>query len=181
MNHHKHINLENEEEVLLIVREHIFSLGGKILIWLTVTLIPFGLQILIKPYIESYAASNGIYMWNLIKDVYLLLAVLALFVILTIYYLNVYIVTNKRVIDMDQIGITHHRTSETHMNRIQDVSASLKGVWGSLFNFGDVDVQSAGDIAKITFEKVPKPKKVKRVILDTMYSHPGHRPFNHSE
>ncbi|OGE86119.1 MAG: hypothetical protein A3J48_02670 [Candidatus Doudnabacteria bacterium RIFCSPHIGHO2_02_FULL_46_11] len=167
------IELELNEKILLVLREHPFLLLFKLFVWLLIAVLPLIIDALAAPYFISLS-ERVINTWVLFKDLYFLFSALGLFIILLLYNLNVHIVSNKRVVDIDQLNLTRHRAIETHIDRIQDVSAELKGVFGHIFNYGNVRVQSAGEQAKIVFENVPNPSNVKRMILDTFYARPKH-------
>ncbi len=164
------IDLGAEETILLVLREHPFLLIIKLAIWVFAAALPFIVETLFRPYLLG-AEPAVMDSFLLLRDMYLLFALLALFMIFGLYHLNVHIVTTNRIIDLDQLGLTKHHTVETHVNRIQDVTAEIRGIWGHIFNYGTVNVMSASDNAKITFENIPNPKKVKRAILDTLYAH----------
>ena len=70
------------------------------------------------------------------------------------YYFNVGIITNKRIIDMDYQSVMFREISETNFDKIEDVTSISGGYIASLFNFGDVIVQTAGTSANIQFLKV---------------------------
>src|SRR3989344_5113566 len=124
--HQTKIKLEPEERILLMLYEHPIVLLAKILTWAAIVLIPFALEWFAR---SSFNAIDPTYLalWHLLRDTYLLFTLVGLFLILVLYHLNVHIVTNHRVIDLDQMSLTKHRSAETHINRIQDVSAEIKG------------------------------------------------------
>jgi len=38
------------------------------------------------------------------------------------------------------------------------------GIWGRIFGFGDIEIESAGTYGKIVFEFVPHPRKIQERI-----------------
>lgn len=157
------------EKVLLIVREHKFLLFMRVLLWALVAAIPLGIEQVIFPVADFLGINSLSEIWTVIKISYWILALSSLFVIFALYLLNVHIVTDARLVDSDQIAITHHRVTEAHLDKVQDVSAKVKGVFGHVINYGNVEIQSAGDIPKMTFENVGNPREIKRLILDAHY------------
>ena len=89
-----------------------------------------------------------------------------LFIIWALYYLNFQIVTDKRVVDIDQKTILRHVTSELNLEEVQDVSAVIKGIGGNFMNYGTVFVQTAGERENFEFENIPDPNGVAKLILD---------------
>lgn len=80
------------------------------------------------------------------------------------WYFNVYIVTDERIIDIDFVNILYKRVSETKLDKIQDVTYSQGGVVRSLFNYGNVYIQTAAESREFEFNAVPNPNKVAEVL-----------------
>lgn len=81
------------------------------------------------------------------------------------YYLDLWIVTNDRIIDMEQHGLFRRTTTELDLFRIQDVSANIAGVFGTLFNYGDVTVKTASSNLNIVFRNVPNPNTIREDLI----------------
>lgn len=175
------------ETIFLAVREHWILLALRIGIWFIFV------AILIAFY--SYAPKNlpGLFednfklFVNLITYVYLIFLSFGLFAIIVIYYLNIHIVSDERIVDIDQTGIFSHVISELNIDKIEDVTSDTTGVLGTLFDFGTVYVQTAGARERFEFQNVPRPSKIASLILDIYEKQPGekkiepstHNPINH--
>lgn len=83
------------------------------------------------------------------------------------YYLDVTILTNKRLVDIEQINIFQRQVASTDLVYIQDVSSEVKGFLPSLFDYGRVIVQTAGERPNFVLENIPHPSAVARQILVT--------------
>lgn len=84
----------------------------------------------------------------------------------THYYLDAYIVTNQRILTIDQIDFFHRKVSEADIGNVQDIEVVVKGFFASTLHFGDVRVQTAGaDKKTLFFNDVPYPYKAKDIIL----------------
>jgi len=79
---------------------------------------------------------------------------------------DVYILTDQRVIDIDQKSLFHKVVSEANLNNIQDTTFETKGVWQTMFNYGKVNILTASSGANIEFENVDKPEHVMSVIAE---------------
>jgi len=91
------------------------------------------------------------------------LASLFIFFFLTlIFYLdwrfNRLWLTNLRLIK--ERGIIGKRFMAVRLNDIEDITCSY-GIWGRIFRFGDLTIESAGTHGKMVFERMPSPKKIK--------------------
>jgi hypothetical protein len=80
--------------------------------------------------------------------------------------IDIIIVTNERMIFVNQISFMHRVISETELSQIQDVKHVSKGILSNLFNFGSLMVQTAAE--KILFEihHVKDPYNIARRIMD---------------
>ncbi len=79
-------------------------------------------------------------------------------------YLDVWTLTNFRIISRDQLGLFNRVTSELELVNVQDVTVEQKGIFPTIFNYGDIYVQTAGTIERFRFENVPNPVRVARMI-----------------
>ncbi|TSC87870.1 MAG: Uncharacterized protein G01um10147_373 [Microgenomates group bacterium Gr01-1014_7] len=82
------------------------------------------------------------------------------------WYFNVYIVTDKNIIDVDFHSILFKNIDVAPLRNIEDTSSSMGGILNSIFHFGHVFIQTAGTSRNIDFIDVPKPHAVADFILD---------------
>ena|SRR3989344_4890670 len=154
------------EKIYLIIRQHWFVLGLKLAAWgLFVAILLVG-DILIKQYAPQILASPYVEIYNLIKSIYLMFLILGLLILWVIYYLNIQIITNERIVDITQTSLIKHTISELHLNRIQDVTAEVHGFFETFLDFGNVYVQTAGETTRFEFTKVANPTAIEKLILD---------------
>jgi len=154
------------EKVCLITRPHVIVLFLKYIFWLFFIGLLLGFDNYIVP--SFTFLSNGYFpaIINLGRTIYLMGLVAAAFTLWVLYYLNFQIVTNERIVDMTQDNLLHHVTSELNLNRIQDVTAEIRGFLGTFFDYGNVYVQTAGEVERFEFINVPHPHTVAKLILD---------------
>lgn len=81
------------------------------------------------------------------------------------YFLDYYMVTNKRLVDVEQSGLFSRTIAEQPLYRIQDVTSEVRGVLPSMLGYGSVFIQTAGTKERFVFEEVPHPEEVVRLIL----------------
>ncbi|HSD11997.1 MAG TPA: PH domain-containing protein, partial [Patescibacteria group bacterium] len=82
------------------------------------------------------------------------------------YYLDVYLVTSDRVLDVSQQGMFSRTVAELDLARVQDVTSEVKGVLRSLLNFGNVYIQTAGEKENFVFEDVSHPDDIRKRLLE---------------
>ena len=74
--------------------------------------------------------------------------------------------TNKRILDVDFYSILYREVSETRLTKVEDITSKTGGYFGSLFNYGNVFVQTAGSEVNIEFLNVPDPANAVKIIND---------------
>ena len=84
------------------------------------------------------------------------------------WYYNVNIITDRRVIDIDFKSIFSHTSSEARLERIEDVSSVQGGSFSNILDIGTVHIQTAGANASIEFESVPRPRDIQDIISDLL-------------
>lgn len=82
------------------------------------------------------------------------------------WHFNIFIVTDRRIIDIDFVNLLYRKFAETQLIRVQDISYKTGGFLATFFNYGDVHIQTAGENPSFVFESVPKPNEVVDVISD---------------
>lgn len=160
------VDQEEDEEIILFIRRHFVTnlpwiIGSTILSILPFTLFPFLVNFSPFPLPNTQTIFLLILFYYLIIFGYILLK-------FTLWYFHVGIITNKRVVDIDIHGILYKDISEAKNEFIQDVSYSQIGFIRSLFNYGEVFVQTAGSMQNIEFDKAPRPATITRIIGDLL-------------
>jgi uncharacterized membrane protein YdbT with pleckstrin-like domain len=74
---------------------------------------------------------------------------------------NLWVVTNYRVID--ETGLLRHYAKESPLDKINNVSYD-QSVWGRLFNFGHVEIQTAAEVGATDYYNVQHPRRLKDTI-----------------
>lgn len=155
-----------DERVHLVLRVHWIQLASRIAIWLIfASFLAIG-DWIIAEYIPLLQTAPYVGYVDLAKNLYLMFLVLGLLIIWVMYYLNIQIITNERIVDITQRSLIHHTTSELHLSRIEDVTAEVSGVFGTLLDYGHVYVQTAGETERFIFHQVPNPQALVKLILD---------------
>jgi len=85
------------------------------------------------------------------------------------WYFNVGIVTNQRVVDVDLQAIVYREVTYANLNKIEDVTSKGGGFLASIFNYGNVFIQTAGTEVNVEFMDIPRPAEVSRIINNLIY------------
>jgi len=65
-------------------------------------------------------------------------------------------------------GIIGKRFMAINLKDIEDITCNY-GIWGRIFGFGSLTIESAGTFGKMDFEGMPKPKALKWMIERQMF------------
>lgn len=148
----------DEEKIILLLRKHwITNLS-----WLFLAVVFFFAPLVLRSFplldfLPLRFQLMAIIIW------YLLLIAFIFESFLT-WFFNVYIVTDERMIDVDFYNLIYKQITEAKNDKIQDTTYRIGGVVRSLFNYGDVLVQTAGAEANLEFEAIPNPDQVVKVL-----------------
>ncbi len=155
------------ETILLFLRAHFITNLSWIIISIILVFIPLVISIFIAFFdiriLSSPTASNFTFIFVLF---YYLIISSYIFINFLHWFYNVFIITNERVVDIDYSDIVYHNIAVTKLSHVQDVNYSQIGFIPTLFNYGNLFVQTAG--TEINFEAVavPKPREATNIIGD---------------
>lgn len=82
------------------------------------------------------------------------------------YELDLWVVTNDRLVTIEQKGLFSRTVGELDLWRVQDVTTEVHGLFPTFFHYGDVHVQTAGAVERFVLEQVPNPDAVQKFILE---------------
>lgn len=160
------VEQEPDEHIELFLRQHWVTNLGWIITAFLAALFPFFLPLLVGLFGPGFTADIPaslqlalLVLWYLIILAYALENYL-------FWYFNVYIVTNKHLIDIIFHSVLSRSITEVQLNDVQSARSHLKGMIRSLFNFGDVIIETAAKKQNIEFFSVPRPDFVTDLIGD---------------
>lgn len=168
-------NQEEGEEIVLFLRAHVITLvpAGILIIFLIV--LPFLVTILLNLLGTRVSFLNASQIF--IIDVFWYLLVFAYaFYRFVIWFFNVYILTNERIVDFDFRGLLNKEISYTTLIHVEDIEPKTVGFFGTFFNYGNVYIQTAAERPEFEFEKVPRPDAVAQAILEQVRKEEGEAP-----
>lgn len=85
------------------------------------------------------------------------------------WYFNIYIVSDKNIIDVDFHSLLFKNIDIAPLRNVEDASSSMGGILSSIFHYGNVLIQTAGTSRNIDFESVPRPHHVADFIIDEVH------------
>ncbi len=105
-------------------------------------------------------------MSNLIVIIFTMFSILFLFIDWLNNELDMYVISNKRIIGIDQISFLNRTVSECSLADVQEVNSKTKWIFANLFDYGSVTIQTAWNASNFHMAIVPEPLKTARQILN---------------
>lgn len=161
--------LTAEETLVADVRRHAF---GLFLIYLQI-FVAFGLSLgLIFAFLPTVSETIGVDpdTVNALASAFGLFVTAFAFIFLIlatrIYKGNQLIVSDKSVTQVLQVGLFNRKISELSMVNVEDVTAEQSGIFPTLFNYGALKIETAGEQNNFVFIYCPNPNAYAKAILD---------------
>jgi uncharacterized membrane protein YdbT with pleckstrin-like domain len=156
-----------EEEIVIFARRHWVSYLGQIALSIILILLPIILWLVLElmhAHIYQGNLQNAIV---IVGSVYYLVAITFTFATWISYYYDIYIVTRDTIVDITQVGFFGRKVSQLSLLRVQDVTSNIKGILPTLFAYGDVLVETAGERSEtFLLESVANPQEFSAKILE---------------
>lgn len=151
------------EEIVDIVRRHWFNIMQQYIIVLAMIFLMI-LSSQVLPMIFSFSdGSAGLWF---VESLFAIVIWLYIFIIWIDFYFDVWIITDDRIVNIEQKALFMRHVSELKLSKIQDVSIEVDGFVPTVLNYGDVHVQTAGTRERFLFHKVPDPYRLKGIIMN---------------
>jgi uncharacterized membrane protein YdbT with pleckstrin-like domain len=161
------IQLEPGETILALVRKHWFILFSHIMGVVVMAVLPlFGYIALtfLEPF-TPFIAKVPTPLLTALYSAWLIMMWMSLFGIWTNYYLDVWTVTDKRLITVDQHGLFNRHTGSFRLERLQDINVDVHGILATLLKFGNLQAETASEDRNFVARGIPDPQSLKSLIL----------------
>lgn len=178
------LTLEKDETVLAQVRKHWFILATQIFALVVVAILPLVAYVVLGGYISTFinlTPYSGLLIFT--YSAWLLIIWMSLFNVWTNYYLDVWTITNKRLMAADQRGLFFRTTASFRLERLQDIIVNINGIIPTLLDYGSLEIQTAGEERNFKEYGFPSPGNLKAIILnatDNLMNNPASVPKQHT-
>lgn len=151
-----------DEPVLLLLRQHPIVNVGWIILALVLLMAPLLLPVFpILGFFPARFQTVAVLGWYAFTFGFILENFL-------MWFFNLYIITDERVIDVDFYNLLFKKISEAKLENIEDITSSNQGFLQSVLDFGQVRIQTAAEVPQIEFENVPHPSKVAKFLSEML-------------
>lgn len=82
------------------------------------------------------------------------------------WYMNVFIVTSERIIDLELKNFINKSISVIAIKKVDNIHYRVKGIFQTLFRCGDIFIQSHRGVTYLMMPNVRKPARVQTFLLD---------------
>lgn len=158
--------LKEHETILMILHRHWIILVFKslyLLILIVSTLVLIAIQ---EPIITLIG--SGLF-WALLS-LYWIAFIACIFLSWVNDELDLLLITNERVIGVEQITPLSRTVSECSLDRVQEVNSLVAGVFPSIFWYGEVHVYTASEMSNMIVKYAPNPvenvRKINTIIQE---------------
>ncbi len=168
------IQLEPDEIVLKMVRKHWFVILAELFGSFVMLLFPFFALFLLALFpnsLETFNVSLGDYTALIAYFVagWSVISLMSGFMIWTHYYLDLWIITDRRIILVDQIRFFNRNVSIFRLERLQDIEFKINGIIPTFLNFGTLNAQTASHFENNFMSKgLPDPRGLQAIIQKAM-------------
>ncbi len=154
------------EHVVRYIRKHwilfVFQVIPLFILALVPAIFPEFVRLLLPDFLGRFANILWAFyfMWLMVLWVYG-------FVLWTEYYLDMWVVTDKKVIDANQKSLFSREVSTVEIEKIQDVTVDVDGLIATIFGYGTLKIQTAGDAREFVMTFVADAEACKQTILES--------------
>lgn len=155
-----------DEKMVKVYRRHPITLFGLYMGIAITFIVPLSAYFLIRGLrADFFGTEIGMTLFALFLSIFFLFALLFIFQQFLDHWLDIWILTTRRIINIEQNGLFSRVRSEVRLYRVQDVTSEINGFLRHVFNYGMVYTQTAGEQNRFTFEDIEEPKDAAKLIL----------------
>ncbi len=153
------------ERVLAVYHRHWFDILSHLFLSVVLSVVLLGGFVTLPFFYPDIATGRNAPLFFFLENSFLLFLWLTLFLIWIDVYFDVWIVTDERIVNIEQKDLFTRRVSELRFHTVQDVTSEVEGFLPSILDYGDVFIQTAGENPRFIFHNVPNPVGVKDLVM----------------
>ena len=158
------LGVDPNEEIILDIHRHpvgivgFFLFGGMTILVLLITLFLVlstgGFSTQTTAFITLASVAVGLFV--------VLITSIAIF----IYRANELIITNENIVQILRQSLIDKKVSQLNLSKVQDVSVDQEGFIPTIFNYGTIRIETAGEATNYVFTHVANPPAVAKQIVE---------------
>lgn len=167
------IKFEKDEKIIKTIRRHFLIMIPTTVGLVFLAIMPMLLFLMLSLDISfidpnlKFSLEEKISEWKIFGySLWLLLLWVIFFMEWTDYYLDAWVITDKRIIDIEQKGFFHREVTSFEFTQIQDITVETRGVLCAILKFGTLHIQTAGHNRNIIINDALYPEDARSLILN---------------
>ncbi len=154
------------EEILKLAHRSFFIFFKEILFIVLLAVLPaVFLYLVVINFPNLFADQVYLALLILGASAYFLFILLFFFFSFIDYYLNIFVVTNERILDIQQNGFFARTIAEQRMENVQDITSEVDGPFATIFGFGNLNIQTAGEKDNFFVKNITRPNELREMII----------------
>ncbi len=160
------VRQKNYEHIVYSLRRHWFTFIPVIINFIFLLIVPVVVYTIFNRIFPTFIVGPIITpLLILFGSAYVLYALMFFYIQFIDYYLDLWIVTNDRIIDTEQKGLFARTVTELELFQIQDVTTHISGFFPTIFKYGDLVIATASNTSTIIFHDIPNPEFIRQEIV----------------
>jgi hypothetical protein len=163
----KHIGIKSDEEIIFFMRRHWFVILPILVGFVITLMLPFAVYeglLFLQP--NFLTIETNFILFILGASIFFLYSWLFIFQQFVDWYLDIWIVTNQRIINIEQRGLFGRVMSELMLYNVQDVTSEVNGFIRSMLDYGTVHIQTSAEKVRFQFEDIEHPSFLAKRVLE---------------
>ncbi len=158
------IKLEENEKLIKVFRKHWLVVVLDLLPLFVVAIVPLFLFSFLRDTFFFDISLRNAYLVFLFYSFFFFFFWIVSSMICLDFYLDIWVLTDKSLIDVEQKGLFSREISNLRLDNIQDIKVEVSGILNTLLHIGDIHVQTASTKREFVIYKVSEPNLVKELI-----------------
>jgi len=168
---------KKSEKIYILTRKHFITNFGWIVKTIFFCFLPFILlflgNLILPELFKNYIVEDKIFGHLTVFDIAAIVMLYYSFIFtyvwqkFIVWFNNVYLITNERMIHNEFKLMTGSKISEAPLDNIVDIAQESYGLFPSIFNYGNVKVQTATAMkSRFNFKQIPDPSWFRSVLYE---------------
>jgi hypothetical protein len=170
---------EADEKIEFIIRKHWTQLIVPFIIGAIILILTVIIAIIINGFENINLTGTGETIFSCVISIIILYTSLYVFMSWLIRYLNIVILTGEHLVEIQQLAVFSRKVSELDLDCIEDATSSQKGFIPTIFHFGDVLIQTAGELPNFNLNGLSDPNGVQQKIMEVKESYMKCNVYGH--
>jgi hypothetical protein len=155
-----------DEQILLVLHRYWFDILSQFFLIFGMLFLLVGSFASLPALFPNLRGSHFENLFYFLENLFFIFIWIVSFLIWIDYYFDIWIVTDRRIVNIEQKALFSRCISELELEKVQDITTNVHGMIPTFLNYGDLQVQTAAEQEKFLFHNIPDPYSVKDLIMN---------------